>query len=103
MNPQQHILVFDQDGSSARKIEGIDQYGRGRFRLEVFSVKGPLPTVIDDTSGYLPDRIRADLVLDFLRHPDLSHDLAALCDRQGVPLVASGKKSRGKCVITPPT
>jgi hypothetical protein len=63
----------------------------------------PLPAIIDDTAEYLPEGIQADLVLDFLRHPDLSHDLAVLCGKQGIALVASGKKWRIKGTSTPPT
>ena len=48
-------------------------------------------------------QIEADLVLDFLGHPDLSMDLGHLCTTLGIPVVASGKKSRDGLVITPPT
>jgi hypothetical protein len=51
----------------------------------------------------LPQKIEADLVLDFLQHPDLSYDLAQLCSEMKIPLVASGKKHRTAHVITPPT
>jgi hypothetical protein len=59
--------------------------------------------VIDDAEEYLPDRIDADLVLDYLQHPDLSYDLAERCRRQGISLVASGRKIRVKGTMTPPT
>ena len=62
-----------------------------------------LPVVLDDTSPYLPETVRADLVLDYLRHPDLSWDLATMCQGLGVPVVASGKKTRPAGVWTPPT
>lgn len=97
----QHILVFQQHGSGEKKIRGIEQFGNDLFRLEVISIDDPLPPVIDDATEYLPPTIRADLVLDFLKHPDLSHDLANLCREQNIPLVASGKK--GIEGFTPPT
>ena len=50
-----------------------------------------------------PDTIEADLVLDFTKHPDLSHDLALMCRKRNIPVVASGKKTRVEGVITPPT
>ncbi len=62
-----------------------------------------LPPVIDDASEYLPSEFEADLVLDFLQHPDLSHDLAELCRRKGIPVVASGKKIKVEGTLTPPT
>jgi hypothetical protein len=60
-----------------------------------------LPPLVDDSRPFLPAAIRADLVLDFLAHPDLSHDLATLCQKLKIPLVASGKKR--PWAMTPPT
>lgn len=98
----QRILVFQQDGSGETKLKGIQRYGRGMFDLNTVSVDGPLPLVIDDSEEYLPSEIHADMVIDFLKHPDISHDLAALCQNKNIPVVASGKKIRGKGVFTPP-
>ncbi len=96
-------MVFQQNQSGERKIAGIQKYGRGRFDLEKVSINASLPAVIDDTRQYLPDKIRADLVLDFLKHPDLSYDLARLCEKNNIPIVASGKKTEVKSVLAPPT
>ena len=100
---KQRILVFQQNGSGENKIRGIREHGGSRFNLEVIDIDQSLPPVIDDAEGYLPDRIDADLVLDYLKHPDLSYDLAERCRQQGVPLVASGRKIRVKGTMTPPT
>jgi hypothetical protein len=99
----QRIFVFQQNGSGEAKIAGIREHGGDGFHLETFSIDVPLPPVIDDGRQFLPARIEADLVLDFLRHPDLSCDLAALCQRQKIPVVASGIKMRAPGVLTPPT
>jgi hypothetical protein len=99
----QNITVFQQKGSGESKIRGIREYGKNRYCLHTVSVDADLPELIDDSSPYLPGKIEADLVLDFLRHPDLSEDLAEICRQQGIPLVASGKKIRGRDVLTPPT
>jgi hypothetical protein len=101
-NPQK-ILVFQQNGSGESKIAGVRKYGGNRIVLEVISIDDPLPPLVEDTSEYLPHKIRADLVLDFLKHPDLSHDLAALCCDLDIPLIASGKNLEIKGVHTPPT
>jgi hypothetical protein len=53
--------------------------------------------------AYLPQTVEADLVLDFLRHPDLSLALAHLCLDQGIPVVASGKKLQVEGTFCPPT
>jgi thymidylate synthase len=99
----QKILVFQQNGGGASKIQGIIRFGEGFFNLQTVSIDVALPAVIDDPEQYLPHDIQADLVLDFLRHPDLSEDLAALCCTKGIPVVASGKKVRVKGALTPPT
>lgn len=100
---QQRILVFQQNGSGESKIRGIRKYGKNYFSIETISIDESLPPILDDTGDYLPSDIEADLVLDFLKHPDLSQDLAAVCTKRNIPVVASGKKLRSHGVFTPPT
>ncbi len=99
---KQRLLVFQQRGSGERKIEGLRKYGNNELLIQLMSIEDDLPIIIDDTSQLLPQRLDADLVLDFLVHPDLSYDLAVLCKGQGIPLVASGKKSPIDSTVTPP-
>ena len=99
----QKILVFQQYGSGESKTRGILRHGRGLFTIEVVSIDEKLPALLDDTEGYLPRDIQADLVLDFLKHPDLSHDLAVACRNRRIPIVSSGKKMRVRWGWTPPT
>jgi hypothetical protein len=89
----QKILVFQQNGSGESKIQGIIRYGENLFDLKIISIDKSLPIVI----------IKADLVLDYLTHPDLSHDLAVMCVKKKIPVIATGKKSHIKGVLTPPT
>ena len=103
MTENQKIVVFQQNGSGEKKIEGIIQHGINRFSIEIISIDTPLPTVIDDAHEYVPQDIDADLILDFLKHPDISHDLAAICSHKKIPVIASGKKLRVKGIHTPPT
>ena len=100
---RQKIIVFQQNGSGEKKIQGLEKYSAGLFELEIISIDTPLPPILDDTEDYLPTSLDADLVLDFLKHPDLSHDLAKLCHFLNIPIVASGKKHRVKWAIAPPT
>jgi len=100
---RQRITVFQQNGSGETKISGLRKYGKDLFDLEVININEILPPVLDDTSAYLPDQISCDLVLDFLRHSDLSTDLADRCLKLDIPVIASGKKIVGKKAITPPT
>ena len=96
------ILVFQQGGRGESKVKGIQRYGQNRFTVTLITIDQPLPAVVDDASEYLPETIEADLVLDFLKHPDLSHDLALLCRRLAIPIVASGKKTTVEGTHTPP-
>jgi hypothetical protein len=100
---KQRLMIFQQNGSGKLKIEGLRKYGREFYELDIVDIDEALPPVLDDTSEYLPSDIDCDLVLDFLRHDDLSTDLAAMCVKKKIPLVASGKKTRGAGVMTPPT
>ena len=99
----QKILVFQQNGSGEKKIEGIRRYGDDRISLDIISINDSLPTIIDDTTPYIPRDFQADLVLEYLTHPDLCHDLAIVCRDKNIPVVASGKKLRVKGALTPPT
>lgn len=101
--PTQTIWVYHQDDRALGKIEGIRQYGDGGITLKVIRVQDTLPPVIDDTSPYLPQPEGADLVLDYLLHPDLSHALAQMCRLAGIPVIASGKKPPLEKALTPQT
>lgn len=100
---RQKIVVFQQNGSGRLKIDGLRKYGKDYFDLEIINIDEQLPLVLDDTSEYLPAELHCDMVLDFLRHNDLSTDLAVLCQKLQIPVVASGKKIPGKGIIAPPT
>ena len=96
------VLVFQEGGRAESKVKGIQRYGQNLFDITLITIDQPLPPVVDDASEFLPETISADLVLDFLKHPDLSHDLALLCQRMGIPIVASGKKTTVDGTHTPP-
>lgn len=99
----QKILVFQQNNSGESKVKGIRGRENGYLHLEIFSIDEALPVVIDDSSEYLPEHIQADIVVDYLKHPDLSYDLAMLCEKNNIPVVGSGKKYSGRNLFTPPT
>jgi thymidylate synthase len=99
----QTIAVFQQNGSGNTKIQGINKFGDRQFHIQIFDIAPDLPEVLDDTSAWLPKVIHADLVLDYLKHHDLSEDLSRLCEKLGIPLVASGKKICTGNAICPPT
>lgn len=101
ITPIQRIAAYQQNGSGEAKIAGIRRYGGQRIHLTCIAIDQPLPPVLDDTAAILPARVDADLVLDYLRHPDLSEDLAVCCARQSIPVIAPGRQIR--YAVTPPT
>lgn len=99
----QTILVFQQSGSALSKVEGIRRFGEDGIVLTIVSIDEALPAILDDASEYFPNDLSAALVLDYLKHPDLSDELARLCSIRRIPLVASGKKTQYPGVFSPPT
>ena len=86
------IVVFEEHGSGEKKIQGIKKHGAGLEISRRFNIQERLPEIVDDPEQYIPDDFSADLVLDFLKHPDLSSHLARICRNKNIPVIASGKK-----------
>lgn len=86
------IVVFEEQGSGEKKIQGITEHGTGLEISRRYNIEESLPELIDDPERYIPEDFSADLVLDFLKHLDLSDHLARVCKKKNIPVVASGKK-----------
>jgi hypothetical protein len=86
------LVVFEEYGSGEKKIQGIKKHGDGLEISRRFNIQERLPEIVDDPEQYIPDDFSADLVLDFLKHPDLSSHLARICRNKNIPVIASGKK-----------
>ncbi len=86
------LVVFEEHGSGDKKIQGISEHGSGLVISKRFNIEENLPEIVDNPEDYIPDDFDADLVLDFLKHPDLSSYLAQVCKRKSIPVIASGKK-----------
>jgi hypothetical protein len=93
------IIVFQQAGSGEVKIRGIRQYGSGLIISKVFDLPSHLPDFIDTPEEYFREDFTGDLVLSFLKHPDLLDHIAVLCREKKIPLIASGGKN--EAAITP--
>ncbi len=89
------IVVFEEQGSGEKKIQGIGAHGTGLEISRRYNIEASLPAVVDDPENYIPEDFTADLVLDFLKHPDLSAHLARVCREKNTPVIASGKKHDG--------
>ena len=89
------IFVFQQQGSGEHKIEGVQQYGAPIKIIEIVSIDTAPPDFIEEPEEFISDDFTADLVLNFLKHPDLSQHLITLCEKKGIPVVSPGKKGEG--------
>ena len=54
-----------------------------------------LSDIIDEPEEFIPDDFEGDLILNFLRHPDLSEYLVKICKTKGMPVIASGQNIPG--------
>jgi hypothetical protein len=93
------IVVFEESGSGEKKIQGITNYGTGLDIIKRYNIEEVLPEVVDNPEEFITEDFTADLVLDFLKHPDLSAHLAQVCRKKKIPVIASGKKH--KDALTP--
>lgn len=87
-----HIVVFEENGSGEKKIQGINRHGTDLEIIRRYNIEENLPEIVDEPEKYIHEDFHADLVLDFLKHPDLSAYLAQVCRKKNIPVVASGKK-----------
>ena len=94
-NKPTRLAIFQQNGSGEEKIAGIKKFGHSLAIETVVNIDEALPEMVDTPEDYLPTRIDADVVLSFLKHPDLVDGLAALCTKLDIPMVAAGKKTSG--------
>ena len=93
--PPTRITVFQEKNSGREKIAGINEFGREIEFAQIININDALPNLIDDPESYISDRIEGDLVLSFLKHPDLAEYLVRVCNRQKIPVITAGKKIPG--------
>ncbi len=89
------IVVFQQQNSGELKVEGVLKYGKGLTITKTVNVDSYLPDFIENPEDFIDDDFSADLVLNFLKHPDLVDHLMRLCEKKGIELVSAGKKGGG--------
>lgn len=95
-----NIIVFQQNGSAEKKIAGIKRYAKKITIKKVISINEDFPDVVDFPQEYLAHDFKADLVLNFLKHPDLSDYLVELCEKKTIPVVTTGKPGKGYTPFT---
>lgn len=89
------IVIFQQRGSAEKKIKGIAQHGCGIYIKAIVNIDMTLPDFIDEPADYLPELPECELVLNYLKHPDLSEWLVSLCNQRKIPVIASGQRVKG--------
>jgi len=89
------IVVFQEAGSAGKKIMGIKQYGKDIVIKKVISIDSALPAVIDEPQDYIDEDFDGDLVMNFLKHPDLSSYLVDICEKKDLPIITNGKPGKG--------
>lgn len=89
------IIVFQQQNSGKQKIEGVQHHGQGISIIKTVSIDASLPDFIEDPEDYIVDDFSADLVLNYLKHPDLIDYLMRLCEKKEIEIISAGKKGSG--------
>jgi len=87
------IVVVQRHGSGEEKIRGIAEFGHDIEIVQVVDIDAPLPHFIDDPEEFVPELMDADIILCFVKHPDIVYHLGAIAQKRHIPLVASGCKS----------
>lgn len=95
----QQLVIFQEKGSGEKKLAGLRRFGRNLHISAVYNIDDTLPSFLDNPEELIPADFSGDLVLSFLKHPDLIDYLAQICESKALPLIASGKKAEK--AITP--
>nr|HDM99522.1 hypothetical protein [Deltaproteobacteria bacterium] len=89
------LVIFEEAGSGEYKIAGIKIYGHNITIERIYDILFDLPEIIDEPEEFIPYDFAGDLILNFLRHPDLSEYLVKICKIKGIPVIASGQNIPG--------
>lgn len=98
-NKPTRIVIFEHYDSGQEKIKGINEFGRNIEIVQIVNLEMTLPGFIDEPEEFIPDIVDCDLVLCFIKHPDIIYYIAKICQESTVPLIASGSKCEN--AITP--
>ncbi len=90
-----NVIVFQQLGSGEMKIEGVKRFGENILIRQVVSIDDALPEFVENPEDFISSDFTADLVLNFLKHPDLSDYLVEVCEKKKIPIVTTGKPGNG--------
>ncbi len=77
----------------------MKDYGKDLEITRIVNINESLPNFIDEPEDYISADFSADLVLCFMKHPDLSEYLVRICQDKNIPVIVSGARIPG--AITP--
>lgn len=92
MSKRQRLVIFQERGSGEKKLAGLRRFGQDLEITAVYDITAVLPPFIDSPEEFITTDFNGDLVLSFLKHPDLLAYLAELSLTKQISLIASGKK-----------
>ncbi len=87
------ISIFQQTGIGEQKIKGLLEYGQHITIAQIITLPTALPDFIEDPEDYFSEAITGNIVLSFIKHPDLADYLVSLCNTLAIPVVASGPRT----------
>lgn len=97
--PPFRIIIFQQGGNADFKIGGIEVYGSGIEITAVHDLPSSLPEFIENPEEYLPEIGSCDLILTFVKQPDILAHIVTLANQKKIPVIAPGRHIQG--AITP--
>lgn len=97
--PPFRLVIFQQGGNADFKVGGIEVYGNGIEIQTVHDLPASLPEVIDEPDEYVCLIEPCDLVLTFVKQPDIAAHIVSLANAKGIPVIAPGQHIPG--AITP--
>ena len=97
--PHFRLILFQQGGNADFKVGGIEAYGNGIEIQEVHDLPASLPEFIEEPGEYVPDIGPCDLILTFVRQPDIACHIVQTANKKGIPVIAPGQHIPG--AITP--
>ncbi|MEZ0328462.1 MAG: DUF166 family (seleno)protein DfsP [Dissulfuribacterales bacterium] len=97
--PPFKIIVFQQGGNADFKIGGIEAYGEGIEIAAVHDLPASLPDFIENPEEYVSDIEPCDLVLNFVKQPDITVHIVNTANKKAIPIIAPGRHIVG--AITP--
>lgn len=97
--PPFRVVIFQQGGNADFKVGGIEAYGDGIEIQAVYDLPAFMPEFIEEPEEYVPNIEPCELVLTFVKQPDIACYIVQLANKRKIPVIAPGQHIPG--AITP--